>query len=388
MNRTSPNSARSRSVQRGFTLVELLVSVVIGLALTLALTTIMTRYEVGKRVVTSSNDLSLNAAFISFDFDRQLRSAGAGFAHKSAQSFGCLVHASREGKQILPSPAAFPAPFAALPQQWRLAPLLVFAGAGTGGSDVIAINGGSAGLGQIGLAVKTGSARAIPLSVEMHNTLGLRGNDIVLLTEEGRDCMVQQVAAPFEGSLATALNFGGIYAAARVDTLEMEVFSRRSIPFLTHLGNTDINQPPLQFLGIDSNSALVSYDLLQMNGLAQVQPVSDGVADLRALYGVDSNSDGSVDTWVAPNEEGYKPDQLTDRSAASINRLSRILAVRVGLILRSDRIEKETVSPESITLFDAMPVKYKYEISAERQRQRHRSLEFTVPLRNNILLVR
>ena len=60
-----PSAMTPSKQQRGFSLVELMVAVVIGLALTLALTTIMVRFEGGRRVLTSSNDLSLTSAYAS-----------------------------------------------------------------------------------------------------------------------------------------------------------------------------------------------------------------------------------------------------------------------------------------------------------------------------------
>ena len=164
-----------------------MVAVVLGMALVLALTTVMIRHDSGKRTVISTNDLSLTSSYVSFSLDRELRSAGSGFTQDSRNTFGCLLRVARGGAQILPRAAAFPAPFAGVPQQVRLAPLLIHAGVGTGGSDVLAVATGSSGLGEAPIQVQLGSATADDLRVA--NTVGLRGNDLVLVAEDGVGCM-------------------------------------------------------------------------------------------------------------------------------------------------------------------------------------------------------
>jgi type IV pilus assembly protein PilW len=370
------------------TLVELLVAVAIAMALTLVLTTVMIRFEGGKRTLTSSNDLSLTSAFVSFTLDREIRSAGSGFTQSWRETFGCLLRVARGGAQILPRGAAFPAPFAAVPQQVRLAPLLIHAGAGTGGSDVLAIATGSSGVGETPFRVQPLSATAS--EVRLPSTVGLRGNDVVLVAEEGIGCIVQQVAAPFAGGASQLLTFGGDYAKADVDGLALASFANAGTAQVSLLGNTVGNRPLAQLFGVGANATLFSYDLLRLDGNDAAQPLADGVVDLRALYGIDNNNDGRIDAWVAPTAAGFTAAALTDGSAAAQTRLLTIMAVRVGAILRSDRIEREDVSPATITLFGDLPaaVQVTRNLTAAEQRQRFRGVEFTVPLRNVMLAAR
>ena len=278
--------SRPRARARGFTLIELLVAMAIGLALTLALSTVMIRHDSGKRTLISTNDLSLTSSYVSFSLDRELRSAGSGFTQASRNTFGCLLRVARGGAQILPRAAAFPAPFDGVPQQVRLAPLLVHAGAGAGGSDVLAVATGSAGLGEAPIQVQSNSATAADLRVS--STVGLRGNDLVLVAEDGVGCVLQQVAAPFAGGADQLLSFGGTYAKAVIDSLQLADFGISSTAFVSLLGNTTGNRPMLRLFGVGANATLFSHDMLQLDGNDTAQPVVDGVADLRALYGVDT----------------------------------------------------------------------------------------------------
>ena len=387
-NRSTPSGPRTGL--RGFTLVELMVAVALGMALTLALATVMIRHDSGKRTVISTNDLSLTSSYVSFSLDRELRSAGSGFTQDSRNTFGCLLRAARAGAQILPRATPFPAPFNGVPQQVRLAPLLVHAGVGTGGSDVLAVATGSSGLGEAPIQVQLGSSTAN--DVRLTNTLGLRADDLVLVAEEGVGCMVQQVTTPFAGGADQLLSFGGSYAKAEIDSLQLISFSAANTAFVSLLGNATGNRPMLRLFGVGANATLFSLDMLQLDGTDTAQPVIDGVVDLRALYGVDTSvpADGTIDAWVAPTAVGFTAAALSDGSLAAHDRLLAILAVRVGIVLRSDRIEREEVSPATLTLFADLPVaqQHTHAIAADQRRQRFRTVEFTVPLRNLMIAAR
>lgn len=374
--------------KRGFTLIELMVAMALGLVLTLALTTVMVRHDAGKRTLVSTNDLSLTSSYLAFSLDRELRSAGSGFTQDWRQNFGCLLRVARGGTQILPRGAAFPAPFAAVPQQVRLAPVLIHAGAGNNGSDVLAVATGAAGVGETPIRVQPASATATDLRVT--STVGLRGNDLVLIAEDGLGCVMQQVATPFTGGANQLLSFGGTYAKAEIDSLQLVNFGTASTAFVSPLGNANGNPPMLRLFGVDANATLVSHDMLQLDGSDDVMPLVDGVADLRALYGVDSDGDGRIDNWVAPTATGFTAAALTDGSLAARQRLLTIMAVRVGLVLRSDRIEREQVAPASLTLFGDLPtaLQYTHAITSGLRNQRFRTVEFTVPLRNVMITAR
>lgn len=377
-----------RNGARGVSLVELLVAVVIGMALTLALTTVMIHHDSGKRRLISSNDMSITAAYLSYTFDNELRSAGSGFVQSSPQTFGCLLRAARGGTQILPRGSAFPAPFDTLPQQVRLAPLVIHAGAGANGSDILAVATGSSGVGETPVSVRTVTGSGTQL--HLTNTLGLRANDLVLVAEDTLGCVVQQVDSAFVGGAGQELDFGGTYAKSTIDGVQVINYSLSDHAVVAVLGNTAGNQPMMQFLGIGDNATLFSYDVLRLDGTDAVQPLAAGVVDMRALYGVDTNADGVIDTWVAPTDVNYTAAALTAFSAAAQQRLMTIMAVRVGMVLRSDRLEREDVAPASLTLFADMPaaVQYSHAIAAGDRRQRYQAVEFTVPLRNVMLRAR
>lgn len=370
----------------GFTLVELLVAVVIGMVVTLAASGIIIRGENTRRVSTSANDIGQTGAYISYQLDRSLRSAGSSFVQSWRSTFGCQLRVSLSAATILPRANAFPAPFASLPQTVRLAPVVIHAGAGAGGSDVLQVMAGNAGFGEAPASVLAGSITST--EVRLRNTLGLRGNDLVLLVEDGMGCMVQQVDSAFVGSVAQQLPFAGSYYAATVDGVALSSLGAANPVTSMALGNAaGANPPHFMFYGVGANDTLFGYDLLRMASGDTPVPMAEGVTDMRALYGVDTNDDGAIDSWVDATAAPWNVASLLDGSAAARTNLRRILAVRVGLVLRSSLVEKADVAPASLTLFeDLAGAAVTHDVAVGDRVRRHRTFEFTVPLRNLLLL--
>jgi type IV pilus assembly protein PilW len=368
----------------GFTLVELLVAVTVGMALVLAITLMLVRSEAGRRAVTSINDVSGGGAFLSFAMDRSIRSAGSGFAQAWNTAAGCQLAVARNGTQILPRAAAFPAPFASLPQVQRLLPLVVYAGAGANGSDVLAIYTGSSGLGESPLKVLPGSATGT--SVRVPSTIGLRAGDLGLVVQDDGTCLMQQVANGFVGAADQQLDFGATYAASTVGTTKLETAGALNQGLVAPMGNVIGNRPNFVFLGVAANNTLVSYDVLQLDGSDAPVPIADGVADMRVLFGVDTNDDGQVDTWVSPSSAPWNAATLNAGNDAARLSAGRILSVRVGLLLSNSAPERDDVSGASVSLFSGMgALAYTRTLTASERKLRWRSQDFTVPLRNVIL---
>jgi type IV pilus assembly protein PilW len=370
----------------GFTLIELMVALVIGLALTLVITRMLASQEAMRRGVTSGSDLASNSAYAAYTLERELSTAGAGISQVIAENYGCLLNVSRNNQQLLPATAALPTPFASVSQNYRLAPLVVFAGAGAGGSDVIAMAAGASGLSETGLPVAPKSTAAGQL--KLANTLGIQAGDLVLISQQAVGCMMEQVSAGFVGSTSATpqptLTFGGSYAADTINGLSLTDFANGNA-FVSLLGNVAGNQPRIQLIGLGANATLFSYDLLKLSQTTP-QALMDGIVDMRVLYGVDTVRTGQrqVTAWIKPTASGYTAADLTTGSSAAQNNLQAILAVRVGLILRGDLIEKDNVSAGTLTLFSDLDssVQYTFALPTDGTRQRYRAVEFTVPLRN------
>ncbi len=381
-------AVRGQAGHRGFTLIELLVAVAIALGLTLVITTMLIRSESGRRSLTSVNDASGNGAHLSFMLDRTLRSAGSGYSQAWKLAYGCPLRVARSGTTILPRGSAFPAPFSAVATGVRIAPLVVQAGIGAGGSDVLIVHTGASGLGESPQPVLPGSSTSTNLRVP--STIGLRAGDLVALLQDGGTCLVQQVATGFVGSAGQQLDFGDAYYSGTIDSVTLASIGWPNAAVAAPLGNITGNRPSFQLLGIGNNNTLFSYDLLRLDGTDTVVPVADSVVNLRARYGVDTDDNGVVDTWVDPAVAPWNAATLLNGTLAAQTNLSRIVAVRLALVMRNTSPEREDVSPATLVLFSDMAsaLQLDHNIAAADRVLRHRVMEFTVPLRNATMTAR
>ena len=388
--------------QRGMTLIELMVALTVGLLLTLAVAGLLTFTNASRRRTQGVNDINQVGAYAQLTLDKWLRSAGSGFAQSADYSYGCQLDVSKDGAQILPRTNALPAPFDQVTTGssgvFRLAPVLIAAGqshpADSGEpSDVLLLMSGSAGLAETPTAL---TALADTSSLPLASTLGFGANDMLLVADRQTsasgmaDCMLQQVASSFAGSASApggaSLPLGGSYYASAVGDAALTTFSTDASAM--NLGNVVGGNPPgFLLVGVGAHSTLYSYDLLQTSA-TPLQAVADSVFELHALYGIDSSGSGHIDRWVSPASGDYAVSALSDGSQAANTRLQRIKAIRLGLVMRTRQPDTIASAPPQLTLFGDLGsnLTLTRTLSSDEQRYRYRTLETTVPLRNNLLL--
>jgi type IV pilus assembly protein PilW len=398
----------------GFSLIELLVAMVIGLVVSVAITSVVIRTEGSKRSSTSVNDINQSGAYAAYVLDRIVRSAGSGFSQRWSEVYGCTLDVNMGTTHVLPIPAAAPATsaFTNLPLTLRLAPVIIGKGladkTGDVRGDVLIVMGGTAGVGESPQSVKPGSVSASPANLRLENTLGYRTDDMLLLADAtvGGGCMMQQVATRSASEYGQDLALGGTYYAAAGTGVNLTDFGASTLAL--QLGRDDANPPQFQAFGVGANRTLMSYDLLQPQPGGTALPdasIADGVVEMRAVYGLDTTStpDGILDSWLDPTAgSGYEASVLGDGSAASRVKLRRIVAVRIGMILRTSLQERapqttasSSLGPEGfqqasgrvLTLFSDLPtaVQQTRTLGSGDLNYRFRTLEVTVPLRNVLM---
>jgi len=84
-----------------------------------------------------------------------------------------------------------------------------------------------------------------------------------------------------------------------------------------------------------ANNVVRSTDLVTAGATAQ--PLSSSVMNLKMQYGVDTDGDNNVDTWTAATGN-YAPANVLAYVGAD---LRRIKAVRIGIIVRSDEFDRD-----------------------------------------------
>jgi type IV pilus assembly protein PilW len=391
---------RASRMQRGVTLIELMVAIVIGLVVTLAVTNLLIFSESNKRTTTATNDMSQTGAYAAYVLDRAVRAAGSGFTQSwsLAGAFGCRLNATLPASPNLPRGSAFPAPFASSflggasgSANLRVAPVLIGKNQSDAGSDVLVVMGGTAASGDVPrLILSAGKSAEI---LRLDSTVGLAEGDLGLVSANGTtDCLLEQVHAGSAFADTTgndALPLGSTYYTASGKATTLGTLAASGTAYFTPLGNVGAGNTQFQMFGVGSNHTLYSYDLLMGNATDASQAIADGVAEMHALYGLDTNADGVLDTWVGPGAAGYDIATLMATPATA----RQVVAVRIALVLRSAGYEKanangELPSPASLTLFNdlAASLRQTVSFSTDEQHFRHRVVETTVPLRNVLLL--
>lgn len=377
-------------VQRGVTLIELLVAMVISLVLTLAVTSIVIVGESHKRTTTSTNDTSQSGAYAMVVLDRALRSAGSGFVQAANRgAFGCRLHAGT----MLPRTTAFPAPFAAAfltgaTGTLRVAPVLIAKNQSDAGSDVLVVMRGNGATGDVPRRLTDiGDATTLRLD----STVGFGANDVALVSQSGIDyCLITQVASA-AGSAVT-LNPSGTYYTAGTDPATLASLTGSTSTYVSLLGNASAGNVQFQLFGVGANRTLFSYDLMHGDGDASLA-VADSVVELHAIYGLDTNEDGILDAWASPSDTGYDVATVMATPAT----IKRIVAVRIALILRNTNYEKEMVAAHELPYFQgvtnasgtSLAGKLTLAASATTENEarhfRYRVIESTIPIRNMLL---
>jgi type IV pilus assembly protein PilW len=385
-----------RAPQRGMTLVELLVAMVIGLGVTLAVSTLLVAGENHKRTTTSTNDAEQTGAYAFYALDRALRGAGSALAESAFPTDVGVLSCRLNAGTFLPRASAFPAPFATAflsgaTSTLRVAPLLIGKNQSDNtASDVLVVMGGSGAAGGVSRAIN-GSGSATSLILE--NAVGFSQYDLALVSQSGTtDCLLEEVSSVSAPTLALNTTYP-YYTVGTTTTLA--TLASNTASYVTPVGNAAANNVQFQLFGVGTNDTLYSYDLLQNQlhvqgtGADTSQAIADGVVQMNAIYGLQvAATPGILSTWAGPGDVGYDINTVMTTPAT----MESIIAVRVALVVRGEYYDKNPVSPATLTIFSGYTnaggtsLSKNIVLSATAQHYRYRVFEFTVPLRNMLLL--
>lgn len=313
-------TCRTRGVtgQRGVTLIELMVGMLIGMLAILVISQVLLVSEGQKRTTTGGSDAQINGALSVYAIQRDVQTAGYGFTSSPA-IVGCPINALFNG--------AAPAGFAG-----RLAPVFitpeVSRPAGSVGDSIRMLSSSKASYSVPTRVIPPAYAvngQLIPVSA----ALGFAQGDLALVAADAvQPCWVFQVtAAPTAMSIPrvdqpNAWNSAGTPSQAYGDG-----------SLLVNLGTLvdnryEINNGVLQ---------LSSFDLGNPNTRI-TRDIQADIVSLRAFYGRDTSvvADGIVDVY----------DTTTPTNNAG---WLRVRSVRVLVVARSAQYEKEIVTPVNPT---------------------------------------
>jgi type IV pilus assembly protein PilW len=383
--------ANSLRQQRGVTLIELLVALVIGLVVSLAVYSVLNVAEGRKRTTTTVNDIDKAGAFVAYQLNKALSSAGSGFTgglnpnsggkvRSAAYSFGCQLSMKKGSDTLLPK-SNFSAPFSSI-TNLKLVPIVIVDGAASRG-DVIVSMAGSGGLSES--VTNLTSINAAGLRAQ--TVASLTANDRILLIEAnpdgtakpGGNCLLDQIQTGFtqgDGSnfdvpLAGDYHTGG---ASTYDGTSTIVLNMGKLP-------------QFDMYGVGNNNTLMKYDLLSPAATgndANPSAFIEGVYQMEAIYGT-TNPSGAVGNfaWQAPTGT-YSSAALLAGTPAANSALQTITLVRVAFIMQTNLAEKEAVSSGTVNLFEDV-TGLEQTISGLNKNYRYRVIETTIPVRNALV---
>jgi type IV pilus assembly protein PilW len=303
--------------QRGFSLIELMVGLVLGLLATLVIVNVFSNFEGQKRTTSGNADAQTNGAIALMNIQRNIQMAGYGLplpmADLENSSLKCAAFANYD-PPVHSVTGEDPPPT-------NIFPLVIEDGIGGNGSDVITVRYSTTAMGAVPVRIINASG-ATGAGINVDNNIGCNDNDIALIMN-GNACIMATIADG-NGNPDTDVNI--------------------TLHATTPAGAPLVNNAKIACMGNWQNySFQLVNDELQLNG----QPIVSEVVNLQAQYGVAATADSNqVNQWV--NATGAW-------AAPTVEERNRIKAIRVAVILRNSLLEKEAVTTACSSTTDPNP---------------------------------
>jgi type IV pilus assembly protein PilW len=338
--------------ERGASLIDVLVGLGVALLSIVVVHQAFIAVDTVRRNAEAVADAQSGGAFALFAMTTQIANAGAGTAASAHWLDTCPV---------TPDVATTLRPI----------DVLITDGGSAGRSDSLVIRQAVAP--SIATSVAFASAAPAGASFRVESPDGFAAGDrVVAISRTGTCAMttLTAVGAPAAGVVDLA------HAPAAVDLPATSV--------LVNLGPAGRASTLRYDVAAD---VLRSTDLA--NGDAPV-PLTSNIVNVKFQYGIDSDGDGTLDTWTAAGTTGdWTPTVLL---GAPRTTLERIKAVRVGVVVRGERIDRALTRAYHWVLFDcelddkaACPGRLAGTIAGSASGgYRYRAFETVVPLRNVI----
>lgn len=368
----APRGGPPRGRMRGFSIIEILIGLAIGLLTLLAIYKLFSTSEGRRRTTAAVSQAQTAGSLALFAIERDIRSAGLGFAGMDSTYLGCTVQAyKRTGR----NPAAYSFP---------LMPVEIVEG-----KELRVLAGSSANM-FIGARY---SASASGVFTMERSNAGFQAGDVVLGTSDTHpgSCLLMEVTAGAGSSITgpgggaeddpsvrhMATGYTSFYTGASVtpernggsyvDMLDGGATSLGE-GWLFSLGNR-----PTRNVWRVQNNQLMRYNFLDESDSKGVA-VAEDVLQLVAEYGFDKDGSGKIDQaseWAS-----------SDAALVSPN-LGRVMAVRVAILVRSSQYEREEVTVAEPRWANGSKA-FVMGSDDDWKHFRYRVYESAIPLRNTI----
>ena len=382
----------ARHAQRGVSLIEVMVGMALGLISVLIMTQAFSVNDAARRSTASASDSVQIGALASHYLNTDLQDAGAGLV-RSGDLWGCQLNVTRNGNVLLPRPSAFPAPFAAVPQTLRAAPVVVFDGGSN--SDVVLVMSGNSASANRDLEFDKAASGDLVFT----NPIGFLPNDLLLAVRNesavlgNAPCQIVQIASDYQpsGDANPTETYGGLNALKPAnDVVSLSgVYGALADTVTANVGAAqNLGQNPvIAMYGVNANNELVRYSVLDDTSTV----LAENVYRFKAILGVDTDDVGrqnpdavgkyAINEWKAPSDTGWSASTLLAGNEVAAQKLDLILALRVGLIIQSASLTP--AESKDFVLFESDATnKINVTLSGTEKRRRYSVNETIIPLRN------
>ena len=403
----------ARGAQGGAGLVELMIGLVIGLIAVLVIYQVFTVAEGFKRNTTAAGEAQQTGLFSTFTLGLELANSGNAIATSAQDLASCADPGG-------PMPARFA-------QSFRPIPALITDGGGNSNPDSFVVNYSMA-------TTRTSPAMfnvdAAPnASYQVQSPGGFHTDDLIVAVSA--PSTVFPASAPCAASKVIAVTAPITYKE-KIDDLPTDVanvtitHTGAAIAFTGVCRPSEVpNCPGAPFPGLSTllnmgpcnraqkiqynlnNGVLYSTPLLETDqtsancgqplAVLKPNPLAANVVNMKVEYGIDTNLDGFLDTWVqavkATPSGDWDPDTLLRAPispAGGLPGINQIKAIRIGIIVQSEQFD-ETLGDYAWVLFDCnnvnkalCPGRLTGTIAAQPGNWRFRIYETVIPLRNEI----
>jgi type IV pilus assembly protein PilW len=304
---------QTATIQRGVTLVELMVGLVLGMLTTVVIAQVLAASEAQRRGTAIGSDAQTNGALSLYALQREVMSAGYGMSERS-NAFGCPIRAQVNGVAIT----------------FAFEPLRITPAASAGGSDMLMVMASQKQSFAAPLRVNDGD-KATTNVFPVNHTLGVELGDLL-------------VAVP--PSSSTTPTDCHMFNVTDVQQSQVRHDARANAPWNQRAGTgpmTGVTYPERSTLinmgtvarrefGVSNQAQLTETIYSGTSGATSApQEMYANVVNFQALYGKDTNGDRAVDVY----------DRVQPTTAAEWN---AVQSVRLIIVTRSAQREREPVT--------------------------------------------
>jgi type IV pilus assembly protein PilW len=310
-----------RGSERGFTLIELLVGMVLSMLTIVAIYQILTVWDGRRRTITGGSSAQISGSIANFEIERDLQLAGKGLGNVTSKTVGCSVQ-------------AFNSRFSTPNFTFTFAPIEIIDGAG-GAPDVLRVLYGS--------SAYSANIQKLQSSTNFEKQLdgraGYRAGDVFIVAgaqnpPTPRDCAMYEMTAVSPSAGIVEHRTNSYFNFYNSTTVASTLNSGSASPTFStgEVYNLGPDAQRTQWM-VNTTTAVLSRANTLRTDTATFE-ITEGIVNLQAQYGIDG-SDASL-----PNGR----IEATEWTNVQPTDWSKVLAVRVAVLARSNQLEKDNVN--------------------------------------------